>query len=267
MLPLASIPILLLFVLPLWAVLTGTTLAGLLSQLVDNDTATAVRLSLATTAISTSLSLLLGIPLAYLLARGDLPGRKVIDLIVDLPLVLPPLVAGLGLLLVFGENGLASPILHMLGIHVVFTRVAVVLAQMFVAAPLLIRSAATGFGQVDVALEEAAQIDGANFLQRFFFVTLPLSARSVLAGTILCWTRGLGEFGATILFAGNLVGRTQTMPLAIYVGFELDVSRAITLSAILLCVSLTVLAVLRLGVRRRIGEAHSEEGLGGVWMA
>jgi molybdate transport system permease protein len=188
---------------------------------------------------------LLGTPLAFFLARRVLPLRKAIDILIDLPTVLPPAVAGVALLVAFGRRGLFGGLLEGMGLHIAFTPVAVVFAQVFIAAPFYIKSAALGFSAIDPELEQAAALDGASSLQIFRFVTIPLSWASLVSGGIMSWARAMGEFGATIIFAGNFPGRTQTMPLAIYLGFELDLDVALTLSVILVGVSVLVLALVK----------------------
>ena len=160
---------------------------------------------------------------------------------IDLPIVLPPSVAGLALLIAFGRRGLFGSTLNLFGISLPFTTTAVVLAQTFVAAPLFVRAARIGFTEIDKQLEEAAQVEGANQWQLFQEVMFPLAGRALLTGAILTWTRALGEFGATILFAGNLEGVTQTMPMAIYLGFERNIGVALTLSVVLIFVSIFLL--------------------------
>jgi len=163
---------------------------------------------------------LAGTPLAYLLARRRFRGRTALDTLIDLPMVLPPSVAGIALLVAFGRRGLVGQYLTVAGIELAFTQMAVVLAQIFVAAPFYIKAAAAGFAGVDRELEQAAALDGATPLQVARYVTVPLAWTSLFGGAVMTWARALGEFGATIIFAGNFVGRTQTMPLAIYQGFE-----------------------------------------------
>jgi len=158
-----------------------------------------------------------------------------------LPIVLPPSVAGLALLIAFGRRGLFGSMLNVVGISLPFTTAAVVLAQTFVAAPLYVRSARIGFTEIDEQLEEAAHVEGANQWQLFWEVMFPLAGRALLSGAILTWTRALGEFGATILFAGNLEGVTQTMPMAIYLGFERNLGIALSLSVVLIIVSVFLL--------------------------
>jgi molybdate transport system permease protein len=185
--------------------------------------------------------MILGTPLAYMLAHWRFRFKSWIELIIDLPIVLPPSVAGLALLIAFGRRGLFGSFLNILGISLPFTTAAVVLAQIFVASPLYVRSARVGFSQIDRQLEEAAHVEGANHWQLFYEVMLPLAGRTLLSGAILTWTRALGEFGATILFAGNLEGVTQTMPMAIYLGFERNIGVALSLSVLLVFVSILLL--------------------------
>ena len=159
--------------------------------------------------------------------------------------------AGLSLLLVFGRRGWVGAPLDQLGIRITFTELAVIMAQTFIAVSLFIRAASIGFAAVEPELEDAAAIDGANRWQSFWRITLPLSRRAVLTGVALAWARALGEFGATIIFAGNFPGRTQTMPLAIYLGFELDLDVAVTLSVILIGLSFAALMAIKLIFRPR----------------
>ncbi len=205
----------------------------------------ALRLSLFTTLACVVISVLTGTPLAYGLSHWRFRGREALELLIDLPIVLPPSVAGLGLLITFGRQGLVGRYLTPLGISIPFTSLAVVLAQTFVSAPLYIRAARLGFEAVDHQLEESALVEGASQWQLFTHIMLPLAWRALLSGAVLCWTRALGEFGATILFAGNLQGRTQTMPLAIYLGFESNLGLAVALSVVLILVSLLLLALIR----------------------
>ena len=213
-----------------------------------SDTAqSALKLSLFTSLISVVISILIGTPLAYTLVQWDFPGRTLIELLIDLPVVLPPSVAGLALLIAFGRQGVFGGWLDTLGISLPFTTLAVILAQTFVSAPLFVRSTRIGFAGIDPQLEEASIVEGANQWQMFYLVMLPLAGRALVSGAVLAWSRALGEFGATILFAGNLEGVTQTMPLAIYLGFERDLDAAVVLSVVLILVS-----VLLLGLTRRL---------------
>lgn len=237
MVVLLAVPVLML----LWRGLTSEPLRFL----ADPTVQAALRLSAWTSSASTLIALVLGMPLAYLLARHRFAGRTLLEVLVDLPIVLPPSVAGIALLVAFGRRGLLGAALAPLGVSLPFTSAAVVLAQVFVAAPLFIRAARLGFNAVDAQLEEAAYTEGASQWQLFRHVMFPLTGRALFAGLVLCWARALGEFGATILFAGNLPGRTQTMPLAIFIGFQQDLGIALALASILLIVSGLVLGVLR----------------------
>lgn len=211
-----------------------------------SDTAlAALRLSLVTSLLSLAFSIIVGTPLAYIMASWDFPGRGWLELLVDLPIVLPPSVAGLALLIAFGRQGYFGRWLALVGIQLPFTSAAVIIAQIFVSAPLYVRAARLGFASIDPQLEEAAHVEGANTWQMFSQILLPLSGHALASGAILAWTRALGEFGATILFAGNLEGVTQTMPLAIYLGFERNLDVAVVLSVLLVSVSLILLGVIR----------------------
>jgi len=209
----------------------------------------ALRLSLLSTSLVLLLALGLGSPLALLLARRRFWGSGLLDSLVDLPIVLPPAVAGLALLLTFGRRGLLGPPLAVIGLELPFTTAAVVLASLFVAAPFYVRAARAGFLGVPRELEEAARVEGATEWQVFRFVTAPVAAPALFGGAVLCWARALGEFGATIMFAGQFAGRTQTMPLAIYAALESDTDAALGLSLVLLVVSLALLVLFRRWLR------------------
>ena len=211
----------------------------------------ALRLSMLTTLISLAITLLLGTPLAFVLARVRFPGRRLVDAIVDLPIVVPPAVAGLALLLAFGRNGLFGPALSAFGIHLSFSTAAVIMAQTFVASPFFIRSARAGFTSVDRTLEAASATLGMGPLRTFAYITVPLAAPSLIGGLVLCWARALGEFGATIMFAGNLAGVSQTLPLAVYLNLESgQLPIAVVLSVILILVSLFVVVAVRMMAER-----------------
>jgi molybdate transport system permease protein len=206
----------------------------------------ALGLSLMTTAASVALAVLFGTPLAIILARRRFRGSSLVEAAVDLPIVLPPSVAGLALLLVFGRRGLLGEPLQLAGLSIPFTVLAVVLAQTFVAAPFFIRSARAGIAAVDRDLEDAARVDGASERHVFRWITVPLAAPALAAGLVMCWARALGEFGATIMFAGNVAGRTQTLPLVVYGEFQgggLDAS--IAAATILVLAALGVLFAVR----------------------
>jgi molybdate transport system permease protein len=206
----------------------------------------ALWLSLVTTSISLVATVALGLPLAVVLARRSFRGKGILEAVVDLPIVLPPSVAGLALLLVFGRRGLLSAPFELLGISVPFTTIAVILAQTFVSAPFFVRSARTGIASVDRDLEDAARVDGASERHLFRTITVPLAGAALAAGIVMTWARSLGEFGATIMFAGNVEGKTQTLPLVVYSEFqggELDAS--IAAAAILVLAAFGVLVAVR----------------------
>jgi molybdate transport system permease protein len=249
-----SLPLIFFLVTPLVALVLRLSPTALPTHLIDPVVAQAIGLSMATTSTTLGITLLIGTPAAYLLARRQFRGRHLLETLIDLPMVLPPAVAGIALLLAFGRRGLVGQYLDAWGIQIAFTQTAVVLAQIFVAAPFYVKAATAGFGGVDRELEQAAALDGASSLQVFRRITLPLAGTTLLGGAVMTWARALGEFGATIIFAGNFPGRTQTMPLAIYLGFEMELNVALTLSAILLGLSFMVLLVVKgiLGQRVRL---------------
>ncbi|MCY4416004.1 MAG: ABC transporter permease [Chloroflexi bacterium] len=224
-------------------------LAGLTGPLVLQ----ALRLTVITSVISLAVVVVIGTPFALLLARRGPTSRllRVIDTFVELPIVLPPVVAGVAMLMAFGRNGLLGPALASVGISLPFTTVAVVFAQIFVAAPFYIRAARIGFAGVDPAYEEVSQTLGVSPWQTFWRLTLPMSRPSLLTGATLAWARAVSEFGATIMFAGNLTGRTQTMPLAIMTTMESSLGAALALAALMLAMSALALALLSVLVRRR----------------
>ena len=206
----------------------------------------ALVLSLVTTAVSLVITVVFGLPFAFLLARRTFRGKSLLEAIVDLPIVLPPSVAGLALLLVFGRRGLLSAPFEILGISVPFTTIAVILAMTFVSAPFFIRSARTGIAGVDRDLEDAARVDGASEPQLFRSITAPLASSALAAGLVMTWARSLGEFGATIMFAGNIQGRTQTLPLVVYSQFQGgDLDASIAAAAILVLAAFGVLVAVR----------------------
>jgi molybdate transport system permease protein len=251
-LALASAPMLLFFLLPLVALVLRVSPAELLAHLVDPAVAQAIQLSLMTTLITTGVTILGGTPVAYLLARRRFPGRVLVDTLIDVPMLLPPAVAGIALLVAFGRRGLLGPLLDNANIELAFSTSAVVLAQMFVAGPFYIKTATAAFARIDRDIEQAASVDGASAIGIFRLITLPLSGSALFTGAVMTWARALGEFGATIIFAGNFPGITQTMPLAIYVGFETDFQAALTLSVILLGIAFLVLVVVKGLLRQRM---------------
>lgn len=251
---LLSAPLIIFLLIPLFALVLRLSPATILGHLFQPQVAQAIGLSMATTSLTLLITLIVGTPVGYLLGRKDFRGRQLVDTLIDLPMVLPPAVAGIALLLAFGRRGLFGQYLNDVGITIAFTQTAVVLAQLFVAAPFYVKAAAAGFESIDPEIEQAAALDGANWAQVLGWITLPLARTALLGGAVMTWARALGEFGATIIFAGNFPGRTQTMPLAIYLGFELELNVALTLSVILLAASFLVLLVVKgfLGQRVRL---------------
>ncbi|MEW2520735.1 ABC transporter permease [Actinacidiphila alni] len=232
--------------LPLLALLIRAPWRSLPSQLTSSAVWQALRLSLQTATTATVVSLLFGVPLAWLLARTTFPGRKLVRALVTLPLVLPPVVGGVALLLALGRNGVVGRWLDSaFGITLPFTTSGVVVAETFVAMPFLVITVEGTLRAADARYEEAAATLGASRFTAFRRVTLPMIAPGVAAGAVLAWARALGEFGATITFAGSFPGRTQTMPLAVYLALQDDPAAAIALSLVLLAVSVAVLAGLR----------------------
>jgi len=233
-------------VLPVIGLLVRTPWRQFTADLAETDTWTALRLSLECATAATGVSLVLGVPMAWLLARTELPGRGVARAMVAVPLVLPPVVGGMSLLLVFGRTGLLGSYLdRWFGITLPFTTAGVIMAESFVALPFLVISVEAALHGLDPAIEEAAATSGAGRLQIFRWITLPNLLPAIAAGAVLAWARALGEFGATITFAGNFPGTTQTMPLAVYLALQDDPQSAIVLSVVLLAVSITLLAILR----------------------
>ena len=224
-------------------------LAGLGGSLVVQ----ALQLSLITSAISMAVVVVVGTPFALLLARRNSPLLRVIDSFVELPIVLPPVVAGVAMLMAFGRNGILGPGLSAVGITLPFTTGAVIFAQVFVAAPFYVRAARIGFSGVDVTFEDVSQTLGVSPWSTFWRLTVPMAWPSLVTGLALAWARAVSEFGATIMFAGNLTGRTQTMPLAIMTAMESSLGAALALSVLLLAMSVLALALLALLLRRNNG--------------
>lgn len=226
----------------------GLSAGGWYGLAVDG-VSTAAALTLLTTGLSLLITVTLGTPLAYALARWQFPLKRLLNVLVELPIVMPPAVAGLALLVTFGRRGMLGGVLDGLGVSIPFTTAAVILAQTFVSMPFYVRSAVVGLLAVPREIEEAAQVDGASSQETFWWVTLPLASRAIAAGLLLSWARAVGEFGATLLFAGNLQGRTQTMPLLIQATLERDINAAVWTGILLVFMALTALGLSRLLMR------------------
>ncbi|MEO7018820.1 MAG: ABC transporter permease [Ktedonobacteraceae bacterium] len=233
--------------IPLAALLLREPPALLWRALQQPDVLQALQLSIMTTCVSTLLAMLFGIPVAYVLARTHFPGRRLLEILVGMPTVLPPVVAGVALLIAFGRFGLIGRYLTPLGITLPFTTVAVVLAQLFVASPFLVNSVKAGLEQLDQRYELAAYTLHASPFYTFWRVVLPLIRPALLTGIGMTWTRALGEFGATIMFAGNFPGITQTLPISIYTASQSDLDSAVAVSVLLVAISFGILLTLRLG--------------------
>ena len=241
----AAAILLLLLGLPILSLLVKVPRGSLIGRLDDPAIQDALRLSVFTSLVSTIIVILLGTPVAYWLATRAFRGKSVVETVIDLPIVLPPTVAGLALLLAFGRAGLAGGALSALGVSLPFTTAAVIVAQVFMSLPFYLASARSGFAGVHPSLLDAASTLRASEGYTFFRVVLPLSMPSLFAGASMACARALGEFGATITFAGNLPGVTQTMPLAVYVAFQTDLEAAVAISVILMLLSFLLLLGLR----------------------
>jgi molybdate transport system permease protein len=243
--PLAAVAVLFL-VVPVLGLLVRTPWTTLGDVLTRSESLTALRLSLVCASLATVVCLVTGVPLAWVLARGDFPGRALLRALVTVPLVLPPVVGGVALFTAFGRKGLVGgPVFDAFGVALPFTTAAVVVAEAFVAMPFLVIAVEGALRGADRRYDEAAATLGASRWYTFRRVTLPLVAPGVAAGAVLCWARALGEFGATITFAGNFPGTTRTMPVEVYLTLQQDPAAAVALSLVLLVVSVAVLAGLR----------------------
>jgi molybdate transport system permease protein len=234
--------------LPLIAIFTRVPLGTLVDQLGSKVVTDAIVVSLKTTLIAQALILLFGTPTAYLLATRDFRGRALAITLVELPLVLPPAVAGIGLLAAFGRVGLLGSTMQTFGIEIPFTQTAVVLAVAFVASPLYVRQAIAAFEAVDQSFVDASRTLGASPARTFARIALPLAAGGLASGAALAFARGLGEFGATIMFAGSFQGVTQTLPLAIYAEFENKFEVALAIGGLLVIVSALLLVLMKIGL-------------------
>lgn len=220
----------------------------------------AVTTSFTTTAVSLMILVVVGLPTAYFMAKHEGSLTRYGEVLLDLPMVLPPAVAGVLLLLAFGRNGLIGSLLAKQGITITFSWFAVVLAQCFVAGPLFVKSAINGFRAIDPELEETALTLGKCPWQVFWQVTFPLALPSLTSGLVMAWARALGEFGATIIFAGNFPGRTQTLPLAIYVAMENNFALSMGLSALMVLISFFLLTLIKLLERKDAGRFRGAKG-------
>ncbi len=237
-------------ILPLAALLFAVPPRELASHMTSPLATQALWLTIRTTVVATFLCVLLGTPLAYLLARVPFRGRDIVDTLVDLPITIPPVVCGVALLLAFGRRGLLGQHLDVWGVQIAFTSVAVVMAQLFIASPFFVKAARSGFEAVDPRLEAAARTLGASRLHVFVTVTVPLARTALLSGALLAWARALSEFGATMMFAGNFQGRTQTLTLAVMTAIESDLPSAVGISVVSLVLGLVaLLAAKRVGAR------------------
>jgi molybdate transport system permease protein len=223
------------------------------NQLQNGVIIDAIKLSLFTSAIATAFAFVLAVPTAYFMATRKFPGKAILDTVIDLPIVLPPAVAGVALLFAFAPKGIFGPLIDLLGIKVLGSTTAVILAQAFVASPFLLRAAKTGFEKLDKDVINSAKILSGSKLRIFFTISLPLSASAIISGTMLTWARAMGEFGATLMFAGNLPGLTQTMPLAIYVLMSSDPFAGVMLSVILIAISFAIIVLIKLLEQKKFG--------------
>ena len=241
--------------LPILSLLLWTVNENAWRAMATPEARDALLLSVRTTSISLLIIVSVGTPAAYVLARKDFRGKRLVDSLIDIPAVLPPSAAGIALLLAFGRFGLAGKYLEAFGVQITFTTAAVVIAEVFVAAHFYVRQATVGFSQVRRDVEEAARVDGAGSLGVFTKVTAPLAFPALVAGAVMAWARALGEFGATVVFAGSFQGVTQTIPLAIFAEFQTNLDAAVALSVLVLGFAFTVILAVRfLTVRMAAGE-------------
>jgi molybdate transport system permease protein len=236
--------------LPLVALVVTSSFAEFTDGLESPLVWPALRLSLVTTAVSLAIVLAFGTPLAWVLARSKGPFARALETLVQMPIVVPPAVAGVALLFAFGRRGLLAGVLYPEGWSVTFTTTAVIMAEVFVSAPFFVQAASSAFRRVDEKLLIVARTFGATPLRVFFRIALPLAAPGLVAGAAMSWARSLGEFGATLMFAGNLEGETQTLPLAIYTALESDLEAAQALSILLVVVAFALLLFVRMVLRR-----------------
>lgn len=243
--------------LPIASLFIKSPLDATLRSLHDPVVMDALKLSLMTSAMTTLVVVLMGTPVAYVNARFHYHGKEIVDSLIDLPVIMPPAVAGIALLMAFGRMGIVGHYLSGFGLSVAFTTLAVIMAQVFVSSPFYIRQARTSFEDVDLAFENAARTLGASRVYTFFHVILPIAQNGLISGAIMAFARSLGEFGATIMFAGNFQGRTQTMPLAIYTAMQGDMDVALCLALVLVVISFLVIALVKTLTRRMYKNVRS----------
>jgi molybdate transport system permease protein len=241
-------------VLPILAVFLRIDVAQISDQLAKKEVIDAIQLSLYTSAVATVIAFVFAVPTGYFMATRKFPGKPIVDAIIDLPIVLPPAVAGIALLYTFAPKGLLGPIFNHFGIMIPGYAAAVIIAETFVASPFLIRAAKTGFESLDKDVVNSAKILTSSRIRVFLTISLPLALRAIISGIVLTWARAMGEFGATLMFAGNLPGITQTMPLAIYTMLYSDPTAGIMLSLILIAIAFTVIVVVKLLEHKKFGD-------------
>jgi molybdate transport system permease protein len=242
--------------LPILSLLLWTVNENSWRAMATPEAGAALLLSIRTTSISLLIIVSVGTPAAYVLARKDFRGKRLVDSLIDIPAVLPPSAAGIALLLTFGRFGLAGKYLEAFGIQITFTTAAVVIAEVFVAAHFYVRQATVGFSQVRRDVEEAARVDGAGSIGVFTKVTVPLASPALVAGAVMAWARALGEFGATVVFAGSFQGVTETIPLAIFAEFQSNLDAAVALSVLVLGFAFTVILVVRYLTARMVADEY-----------
>ncbi len=243
--------------LPVASLFLKSPMDAMLRSLHDPVVMDALRLSMMTSTLTTLIVVFMGTPIAYVNARFHYPGKEIVDSLIDLPVIMPPAVAGIALLMAFGRMGIVGHYLNALGLSIAFTTLAVIMAQVFVSSPFYIRQARTSFEDVDLAFENAARTLGASRVYTFFHVILPIAINGLISGAIMAFARSLGEFGATIMFAGNFQGRTQTMPLAIYTAMQGDMDVALCLALVLVVISFIVIALVKTLTRRMYRNARN----------
>jgi len=236
--------------LPVVALFLRSPLDTTLRSLYDPIVMDALRLSLMTSTVTTITVVFMGTPIAYISARFRYFGKELADSLIDLPVIMPPAVAGIALLMAFGRMGILGQHLDGFGVSIAFTTLAVIMAQVFVSSPFYIRQARTSFEDVDLAFENAARTLGASRVYTFFHVILPIAFNGLISGAIMAFARSLGEFGATIMFAGNFQGRTQTMPLAIYTAMQGDLDVSLCIAIILVAISFVIIVLVKILTRR-----------------